>query len=558
MLNLLDPQRVRLGSGFADYHLVADDSAHLEKGDSVSLSEVEFQDELPAPPPRERSRAAIVAKLWLSKLTILLPSFLQHKNAEEQGRRRDHPTAWLGKSANSKQGEMIDLLTVTDGLRGIAAFFVVWHHMSLLFFSWNVHKAWDGSEGDSLIQLPIIRLAVSGLPNVYVFFVISGYALSFKPLKLLRQAKLEATYSSLASSALRRHTRLFAPPAVICFISMLMTSMKLYGDGGGIPGAATPTLPMPHFDTIWAQFGDYILFILQLCDPFAIAQRRWAYNEPLWTLPVEFRSSFVVFGLLLALTGSSGRTRVITISAISAYCLFFVHLPEFLFCGGMLVAAIRIHFDHHDEDHVKDTINDNHSIVLDPLDVKPRITDRLRSWWACLSGCRPLRLLFSVLCLVTSLFLLSVPRIALGGASATGYTTLAGLIPIHYFLAGVPESFWLAQGAVALVLTVDRSPPVLQRLLLSNRVAAYLGRVSFSLYLVHGVLLQSLGWFVGKALVDTVDPESDAQYVAAVAVTALVFWPVTIWAADLTWRFVDTPSVRLSAWLQRRLCSGGP
>ena len=69
------------------------------------------------------------------------------------------------------------------------------------------------------------------------------------------------------------------------------------------------------------------------------------------------------------------------------------------------------------------------------------------------------------------------------------------------------------------------------------------------------MILQSLGWFLGKGLVDSVDADVDAQYVVAIAATALVFWPATIWAADLTWRFIDTPSVRLSAWLQGRLCT---
>ena len=396
---------------------------------------------------------------------------------------------------------------------------------------------------------------VSGLPNVYVFFVISGYALSYKPLKLLRQGKLESAYSALASSALRRHTRLFAPAATVCFASMLMTHLRFFGDGDGIPGTATPTLPMPHFNTIWAQFGDYVMFMMHLCDPFGIGQRRWVYNEPLWTLPVEFRSSFVVFGLLLALTGSSSYTRIIIVSAVSAYCLCFVHLPEFLFCGGMLVAALRLHFDQDNNDDDEDSTDAHQSIVLDGFDTNPRLINTICSWLSILAGCVPLRLVFSVLCLLVSLFVLSMPNIAQGGASAAGCRTLAGLIPASYFMAGVPESFWLAQASVALVLAVDRSPPFLQRILFSNRVAAYLGRISFSLYLVRGLILQSLGWFLGKGLVDSVDADVDAQYVVAIAATALVFWPATIWAADLTWRFIDTPSVRLSAWLQGRLCT---
>lgn len=399
------------------------------------------------------------------------------------------------------------------------------------------------------MQLPIIRLAISGLPNVYVFFVISGYALSYKPLKLLyRLERPEDTYRTLASSAFRRHSRLFMPAAVVCFFSMLMVRFGWYGDGAGISGAAAATMGMPHFNTLWEQLWDYADFMLKLSDPFRAGPGWWPYNEPLWTLPVEFRSSFVIFGLLLALAGSSARTRFIIFSCVSFFSVYSIHLPEFLFCGGMLAAALRLHFD--DEEN---EATDKQRIGLDTAAAsKTRTIDTIRSWWAKFSGCRPVRLAASVACFAASLHVLSMPKISMGGGDAAGYRTLARLIPERYYAVGVPENFWLAQGAVSLLFTIDRSP-FLQRLF-TNCFAQYLGRISYSLYLIHGLLLQSVAYFVGKCLIDSIDPEVNGLYILMVAITAIIFWTVLIWAADLGWRFIDSPSVRFSSWLQRKLC----
>lgn len=98
MLNLLDPQRVRLGTSMAEYQLVADNSPNLEKGDSLSLAAVDFEDELLTPSPRERTAVSKVTLGLLRRPVILLPSFVQCENFERPGRRSDHPTAWLGKN----------------------------------------------------------------------------------------------------------------------------------------------------------------------------------------------------------------------------------------------------------------------------------------------------------------------------------------------------------------------------------------------------------------------------------------------------------------------------
>lgn len=59
------------------------------------------------------------------------------------------------------------------------------------------------------IRLPIIRILISGPALVAIFFVVSGYAISHKALKLSHKGRYADVGISLFSSVFRRHTRLF-------------------------------------------------------------------------------------------------------------------------------------------------------------------------------------------------------------------------------------------------------------------------------------------------------------------------------------------------------------
>jgi hypothetical protein len=59
-------------------------------------------------------------------------------------------------------------------------------------------------ENRGLFQLPIFRLFYSGPPMVAIFFVISGFALSLKPLSLIRVEDWEQSLHTMASLIFRR------------------------------------------------------------------------------------------------------------------------------------------------------------------------------------------------------------------------------------------------------------------------------------------------------------------------------------------------------------------
>ncbi|KAG9884437.1 hypothetical protein KCU98_g20324, partial [Aureobasidium melanogenum] len=132
-------------------------------------------------------------------LHFLLPSFLHFASSSEPTDERlpkpVHPTAWL------------------DGMRGIAALLVYVYHLS--YSTHDVDTAWtyDGKQG--FLRLPLIRFFYDGHFMVAIFFVLSGYALSYKPVKQIRKQEMQPLLEGLASSVFRRWMRLFLP----CFVS---------------------------------------------------------------------------------------------------------------------------------------------------------------------------------------------------------------------------------------------------------------------------------------------------------------------------------------------------
>ncbi|OTA56415.1 hypothetical protein K449DRAFT_451622 [Hypoxylon sp. EC38] len=473
--------RQKFGSRTGYLRLSSDTDQHKEE-DELGPLELYDDDEAKESQPPQKKHLAIGG--YIKKLVVLLPSFL-HTSDPNTVTKDLRSTAWL------------------DGLRGISAFFVVWHHISLIFFSWELHNGWTGFN-DPFIRFPIIRLSISGLPNVMVFFVISGYALSYKPLSLLRQDKLPDAYHALASSTFRRHPRLFIPAVALCLPCILLAYIGQYGDG---ESDATG----------------------------------WVYNNALWTLPIEFRSSLIVFGFLLALSRVRNGVRILIAFGVALYCLCFVHWAEFLFVGGMLLAGLQVHFPKREEYNRNGDseagIRRRHSLVT---------MSTAYRWWAYVV------IASSLISFIGALYLLGMPKLERGGAETPGFEILASMIPDRWREAGEPDHFWLSIAAVWLVLSIDRAP-FLQRIFTCS-FSQYLGRISYSLYLVHLAILHSFGFRMGKFCVELTGYDTKLQYFTGVLVTTVTFWFITIWVADLGWRFVDAKVVRFSSWMYNHLC----
>ncbi|RDW85201.1 hypothetical protein BP6252_02791 [Coleophoma cylindrospora] len=271
-----------------------------------------------------------------SFLAALKPSFLGRRHLKP---RTLYPTSYL------------------DGLRGVAALFVVFNHYVAQYFPYLSH-GWGSGDGsnaaqgknDRIIQLPILRTVYSGRFMVTIFFVISGYVLSHKALGLARRRDLAAVLQSLSSSVFRRWLRLMLPALASTIIGLVLArtglAHNLYSDWDTLSAAGPPTtgrviveakLPEPKDAT----FSSWIEDCLIMVDPFQFGNFKFpTYNFPLWTMQVEYMGSMIVFTLVLGIVLVRPKYRIAIPSMLVAFCLFTGRWQWTLFISGVLLAEL--------------------------------------------------------------------------------------------------------------------------------------------------------------------------------------------------------------------------
>lgn len=475
----------------------------------------------------------------LGMFKVLVPSFLHPIDPATAGSppKKLHPTAWL------------------DGLRGMAAFFVVWNHLSVLWFNWHIHNGYGINEHEHwLIQLPFLRLAISGPPMVAIFFVISGYALSYKPLKLSRMGKFADAYEAIGSSAFRRWPRLFFMPVVITFICACMTYLDWYGTKGW-GGTAFPHRRPPRDGTFWGQLEHWWPSVVMLIDPFSKNMARggrYAYDMFLWTLPVEFECSLMLFMCQAAFNRIRPNVRVIFMFGLAIFTMKYVYWQYFLFLCGMIVCDLQF--------AALEEKNSPTSASSSTTTVSSTTTGLLGTAAAYYARGRRFyarhQTAIGIFFFVLSLYILSTPEAIRGAVGTPGFKTMIKWVPQHHQQTHNTDYFWVPIGAALLVYTVDCTP-ALQRIF-TLPFPQYLGKISYSMYLAHGPVLFTAGhWFVIQTTKLT-GLQGQVRYGLGVGLSAIPFWFVLICLADLATRTLDKWSLSLGRLLYERLSWKGP
>lgn len=431
-----------------------------------------------------------------------------------------------------------------------------------MWFSWDVHAGWAPGMGQSwprqFFKLPIIRLTISGPPQVALFFVVSGYAISYKPLKLIRQGRFAEAGESLCSSVFRRHTRLFMPAVIITFFCALATQIDegWYPDSSvGRQGAVIPALPPPHRSSLADQLSDWAATQMAFVDPIknglvqgeSLTVVENPYDPPLWTLPVEFCSSIIVFTFLVAFTRVHSRVRMGAALFVAVYVQYYTFWAVFTFLGGMLICDL-----HFEIEEMLSKCADGSGSGYDgslPLwarahqDLVTRVTSRLtRSHGTSLL----VRRICGIAAFILALMVLSVPSFRLGAQYSLGYGTITSWAPLRF-----GDRFLVPLGAIMTVLVLDLVPFL--QILFSNPFCQYLGRISFALYLIHGPLLWSLGLKLTNFFIDLTGGTSGSAFILAIFLTSCFWLVIAIYLADLTATYIDQPTLRFTKWAYGKL-----
>ncbi|KAH7140729.1 acyltransferase 3 [Dactylonectria macrodidyma] len=470
---------------------------------------------------------------------FLIPSFLQGWRTPEQSRpAKKGPTAYL------------------DGVRGLAAFTVFLCHHSFQAFS--VDEGWGCNGGFyRIMRLPILRLLYAGRPSVSVFFVVSGYALSYRAVKLMRSRNTEELYTSMSSMIFRRAIRLYLPTftstgLVVVFLRLgFYESTRVFSaDHANLRNALLPY--RPRFESAWAQWMDWAEVCFHSIVPFSWNPQDGLnkYDSYLWTIPIEYRGSIYLFLIILGTAHLRTTYRLLTLMMIIWITYLKARWDFLLFLYGMAIA---------EWDHIRGAHTTHHDVSQGE---KKELGDSRRTFirqsiWNLIS--------------IIGLFLLSQPPTR--SEVTPGWVTLTAMIPDGWDSPGTERArYWQQFGAGIFVLAVGHSKFWLR--VYNSAIIQYLGNISYALYLVHGILLRwaahrilrfFLFYVMGSVgdnhykvgdnyykVGDNYYKAGDNYYRGFWLATCFII-PMTIWVADIFWRAIDIPSVKFAKWFEVKL-----
>ncbi|KAI0148364.1 acyltransferase 3 [Xylariaceae sp. FL1272] len=385
-----------------------------------------------------------------------------------------------------------------DGVRGVASLIVFILHWSHIPFP-AVNSGWGYKNNTSLWLLPFIRLIFSGAAMVSIFFVVSGFVLTHRYIQRMHRHEYNELFSSLTSLTFRRAIRLFLPAFVSSLMAYICACLGIISVPNKVGGE-----PFEH------SFGAYIDYLDGESNPWDWTANFYGfYNPQLWSISVEFRGSMVVFLMTLGLAKSRTSVRMAVETLLTAHCFLHKRWDIALFIAGMLLAELEV--------------------------LVSKSGTRQKSRWVNV---------LLVVTLVVGLFLTGYPRDH--STSTPGYMWSKYTWPYTAYR----RRYWLAIGAILTVGPMVFMPSI-QNIFLT-RPAKYLGRISFALYLVHGLGNRTFGKWILLACWKYIGEEGFWPYTISFIVSTSLYFPIVFWASDIFWRAVDVPSTNFARWVEKQ------
>ncbi len=322
-----------------------------------------------------------------------------------------------------------------EALRGIAALIVVLDH-SITGFLPKYYGYIPGLAKDRL-QGSIFYCFFNGSAAVCLFFVLSGYILT-------RRYCASGDVRILLKGAVKRWPRLAGPVFVTTLASYALFFFHLYdfqkaGAKSGSPWLAAFANGFTQISGTDATIHSIHYWnMLQQGLFFTFFRGDWLFDSSLWTMHPELVGSFIAFGVAPILLESVKSSIWITVWLI-------------------VMTLLILHFVRPD-------------LVAFPIGVGMAVL---------LPRNYALRLRFAVPAFLLALYLLGYPNFA-SGAYAIFRPLDAG---------GMPGVYPQIAGAAILISLFEILPQL--RAIFSGRVSAFVGELSFPIYLVHALVICS-------------------------------------------------------------------
>lgn len=377
-----------------------------------------------------------------------------------------------------------------EGLRGVGALVVVLHHFAWAFFPAIIagYAAQAHYPFEYIIYKTPLHLLVAGPFALCLFFMLSGYVLSYKFFRY-------NDTKSLQSLALRRYSRLAIPIIVSLLIVYLLMRFGLFFN-----------LKIVQYTFSYMWLSQQWNFAPKLEDALTqgfidtlLTNKSVTYNTSLWTMYYEFIGSFLVLAFL-ALFGRFKKRFIFY--AIVAFLFWKTYFMSFML--GVLIC---------------DVLYANHALHT-KLNKMPQFI------WYILLG--------------IGIYLGSYPQF---GASETSYKFLVFEQLKDYQNVLVYQTI----AAFLVLISIQHARQI--KKILSFSWLQKIGRVSFSLYITHIIVLGTFSSFLFLVLIN------QTNYFAAFLLTFIPSLAVIFLVAHWYTKLVDERGTRFSRILEKKYFS---
>ncbi|GAC1376230.1 MAG: acyltransferase [Aquirhabdus sp.] len=386
-------------------------------------------------------------------------------------------------------------IEAAEAIRGVACLFVVFSHLSLTFFP-SMHHFFDEQTITTNLELMLnnspFAFWYSGTAAVYIFFVLSGYVLTYTIVNS------RDPIQKIKAMSIKRYPRLMLPDLVSCillwaafsFYQPPMQHITSWGSEiGHVPHLFDEGVTAFFFGDIH-QYTAFSARCIELFSSFIAADFDGSirsffmgysdYNWVLWTMRIELLGSVGLFLLLYLRTKNPIFTWLIPIATI-ALCFKVDYLGYAAFLIGSLFYFHK----------------------------------------------KTLATVPALICLLLGLYFAGVHN------TSVSYKIFNDMLDnqayeILNFLAGpliVMSIMWNTKLADAF----------------SNRVTIFLGKISFAAYLNHLLILYLIGLPLFHFLF-----EQQWGYALSALTSCIVVVALTIAFSEVFYHFVDKNTMKLS------------
>jgi len=380
-----------------------------------------------------------------------------------------------------------------EGLRGVACLNVFAAHFLFPFFPYLGHALSPVRIGlppsynfERWLSLPMFTVMFNGNFAVCIFFVLSGHV-------LVRRFVETGDKRILVSGALKRYPRLALPSLASVLFAYLLLS------AGAMQTASLGSAQLAGWLSVI--YDQQVHLFKAIYDgmigaPLFGGASDITLNGPLWTLRIELWSSIGLFALYYVF----GRKNfALALLIFAAFC-FCSRTP--LYFLPFALGAMIVHLE-------KRLVRYPHAAAL------------------MLAG----GMFFGA-------YEYSPTFLWLPGSGIHNVT----IDHIAYFFD--PRTLYNDIGGMLVVAGVIGCAPVAS--LLASKPLAYLGKISFGIYLLHWPIFFSLSiWLV------IVIGNQGISHLLAVSISFIVTLAVVLFAAAAFHRWIDLPSYRLADWIAR-------